>query len=190
MGLSSDAREAMRTLDIAHAHHPFASCLAPCACTLARGVPVVFTNHTRYDLYSDTYVGVDAARGAPRGDPPLPQSAQPRAYRSRSRRPHEIAEWLAGYGVSAREAARLPQRHRHENVRAPRFAPHQGRARAGGGRLRPLLRRSDRPREERRAAARRVRTRRSPTTPDLALVLVGDGPARSECERKARREPG
>jgi glycosyltransferase involved in cell wall biosynthesis len=55
LGLSGEAAELMPTLDIAHVHHPFLSgrvALRQCG---ARGIPVVSTNHTRYDLYSDTY---------------------------------------------------------------------------------------------------------------------------------------
>ena len=54
-GLSAEAKELMPTLDIAHVHHPFLSgrvALKQCG---SRGIPVVSTNHTRYDLYSDTY---------------------------------------------------------------------------------------------------------------------------------------
>jgi len=54
-GLSAQARRLAETLDIAHVHHPFQSgrIVAP----LARrcDIPLVFTNHTRYDLYSDAY---------------------------------------------------------------------------------------------------------------------------------------
>jgi len=54
---SSDIKRLIPTLDIAHAHHPFVSGrLALKYCSPA-GVPVVFTNHTRYDLYSDAYAG-------------------------------------------------------------------------------------------------------------------------------------
>ncbi len=55
VGLSAEAKELMPTLDIAHVHHPFLSgrvALKQCG---SRGIPVLSTNHTRYDLYSDTY---------------------------------------------------------------------------------------------------------------------------------------
>lgn len=50
-----EARRLIPTLDIAHVHHPFLSgVLALRECRRHR-VPVVLTNHTRYDLYSDAY---------------------------------------------------------------------------------------------------------------------------------------
>ncbi len=55
IALSEEARRLVPTLDIAHAHHPFlAGRLAVKHCK-PLGIPVVFTNHTRYDIYSDAY---------------------------------------------------------------------------------------------------------------------------------------
>lgn len=55
IGFSEEARRLIPTLDIAHAHHPFlAGRLAVRHCR-PLGIPVVFTNHTRYDIYSDAY---------------------------------------------------------------------------------------------------------------------------------------
>lgn len=52
---SSKTRTLIPTLDIAHVHHPFQS--GPLVRPFCReyGIPLVFTNHTRYDLYSDEY---------------------------------------------------------------------------------------------------------------------------------------
>lgn len=52
---SAQARSIIPTLDIAHAHHPFLS--GPLALPYCRrhDIPLVLTNHTRYDLYSDEY---------------------------------------------------------------------------------------------------------------------------------------
>lgn len=54
-GYSRDARDVIATLDVAHVHHPFQS--GRLAAPLARkaNIPLVFTNHARYDLYSDAY---------------------------------------------------------------------------------------------------------------------------------------
>ena len=53
---SREARMLLRTMDVVHIHHPFISGqLALRFCT-ARGIPVVFTNHTRYDLYAQAYL--------------------------------------------------------------------------------------------------------------------------------------
>jgi glycosyltransferase involved in cell wall biosynthesis len=54
-GLSREARELVPTLDVAHVHHPFQSGRLVRPIAKAAGVPMVFTNHTRYDLYSDAY---------------------------------------------------------------------------------------------------------------------------------------
>lgn len=52
---SIDARKLLRTMDVIHAHHPFQA--GRLAATIAKrhNIPLVFTNHTRYDLYSDAY---------------------------------------------------------------------------------------------------------------------------------------
>lgn len=52
---SSRAREIIPTLDIAHAHHPFQSGRLALPLCRRYGIPLAFTNHTRYDLYSDEY---------------------------------------------------------------------------------------------------------------------------------------
>ncbi len=53
--LSAEAKRVIPTLDIAHVHHPFVSGRVALERCGEAGVPIVFTNHTRYDLYSDTY---------------------------------------------------------------------------------------------------------------------------------------
>jgi len=46
----------LRTMDVVHVHHPFLSgSLALRYCRLRR-IPIVFTNHTRYDLYAQAYL--------------------------------------------------------------------------------------------------------------------------------------
>ncbi|PKQ15819.1 MAG: hypothetical protein CVT67_07300 [Actinobacteria bacterium HGW-Actinobacteria-7] len=56
--LSAPARELVPTLDIAHAHHPFQSGRLLVPLCKRHGIPLVFTNHTRYDLYSDAYASL------------------------------------------------------------------------------------------------------------------------------------
>jgi 1,2-diacylglycerol 3-alpha-glucosyltransferase len=46
----------MRTMDIIHVHHPFTSGALSLSFCRPRGIPVVFTNHTRYDLYVQAYL--------------------------------------------------------------------------------------------------------------------------------------
>lgn len=53
--LSPGARRLARTLDIIHVHHPFQSGRLAAPIARRHGIPLVFTNHTRYDLYSDSY---------------------------------------------------------------------------------------------------------------------------------------
>jgi 1,2-diacylglycerol 3-alpha-glucosyltransferase len=50
------ARKLLHTMDVVHVHHPFLSgSLARLYCQ-PRRIPIVFTNHTRYDLYSRAYL--------------------------------------------------------------------------------------------------------------------------------------
>ncbi len=53
---SKEARNLLQTMDIAHVHHPFISGSLALSYCRRRGIPVVFTNHTRYDLYAQAYL--------------------------------------------------------------------------------------------------------------------------------------
>ncbi len=55
LSLSSEAVRLAETLDVIHVHHPFQSGRLAAPIAKRRGIPLVFTNHTRYDLYSDAY---------------------------------------------------------------------------------------------------------------------------------------
>jgi len=46
------ARKFLQTMDIVHVHHPFLSGRLALRYCLRAQIPVVFTNHTRYDLYA------------------------------------------------------------------------------------------------------------------------------------------
>jgi glycosyltransferase involved in cell wall biosynthesis len=50
------AQRRVRTMDVVHVHHPFQSGPLALRYARARGIPVVFTNHTRYDLYAQHYL--------------------------------------------------------------------------------------------------------------------------------------
>lgn len=53
---SRRAKALLQTMDVVHVHHPFLSGrLALRYCRPLR-IPIVFTNHTRYDLYAQTYL--------------------------------------------------------------------------------------------------------------------------------------
>lgn len=55
---SPQAIKLLKTLDVAHVHHPFLSGTLALRYCRPRGIPVVFTNHTRYDLYARAYLPV------------------------------------------------------------------------------------------------------------------------------------
>lgn len=52
---SRAARLLMKTMDVVHIHHPFLSGSLALRYCRPRGIPTVFTNHTRYDLYTQVY---------------------------------------------------------------------------------------------------------------------------------------
>jgi glycosyltransferase involved in cell wall biosynthesis len=49
-------RNLLRSMDIVHVHHPFISGRLAIWYCKPRGIPIVFTNHTRYDLYAKAYI--------------------------------------------------------------------------------------------------------------------------------------
>ncbi len=53
---SRPAREALRQMDILHAHHPFMSGRLAARYGRQLNLPIVFTNHTRYDLHARAYL--------------------------------------------------------------------------------------------------------------------------------------
>lgn len=53
---SQHAQEVLNTLDVVHVHHPFISGSLALRYCRPRRIPIVFTNHTRYDLYAQAYV--------------------------------------------------------------------------------------------------------------------------------------
>lgn len=56
MRYSRAAKKILQTMDVVHVHHPFLSGrLALRYCRPLR-IPIIFTNHTRYDLYAQAYL--------------------------------------------------------------------------------------------------------------------------------------
>lgn len=53
-----DIKRVIQTMDIVHVHHPFISGQLALRYCRPLNIPVVFTNHTRYDLYAQTYAPV------------------------------------------------------------------------------------------------------------------------------------
>ncbi len=56
LGHSRPIRRRIQSMDIVHVHHPFLSGRLALRYCRPAGVPVVFTNHTRYDLYAQYYL--------------------------------------------------------------------------------------------------------------------------------------
>jgi 1,2-diacylglycerol 3-alpha-glucosyltransferase len=50
------AQRLLRTMQVVHVHHPFLSGRLALRYCEPRNIPVVFTNHTRYDLYAQAYL--------------------------------------------------------------------------------------------------------------------------------------
>jgi len=51
-------RRLIRTMDVVHSHHPFLSGRLALRYCRPYNIPVVYTNHTRYDLYAQAYLPV------------------------------------------------------------------------------------------------------------------------------------
>ena len=58
LGFSRQIRNLLRTMDIVHVHHPFISGSLAIRYCRPYNIPVVFTSHTRYDLYAQAYLPV------------------------------------------------------------------------------------------------------------------------------------
>ena len=50
----TEVKSILQTMDVLHVHHPFISGRLAIAYGHRRQIPIVFTNHTRYDLYAQT----------------------------------------------------------------------------------------------------------------------------------------
>lgn len=50
------ARKLLYSMDLVHAHHPFQSGNLALRYCKPRNIPIVYTNHTRYDLYAQAYL--------------------------------------------------------------------------------------------------------------------------------------
>jgi glycosyltransferase involved in cell wall biosynthesis len=56
LGYTRRARKMLYTMEIVHLHHPFLSGSLALSYCKPRGIPIVCTNHTRYDLYARVYL--------------------------------------------------------------------------------------------------------------------------------------
>src|SRR5512142_676448 len=55
---SRSARKLLQTMDVVHIQHPFLSGRLALSYCRPLSIPVVFTNHTRYDLYAQAYLPI------------------------------------------------------------------------------------------------------------------------------------
>jgi 1,2-diacylglycerol 3-alpha-glucosyltransferase len=53
---SKVARRLLQTMDVVHVHHPFLSGSLAIRYCKPYNIPIIFTNHTRYDLYAHAYL--------------------------------------------------------------------------------------------------------------------------------------
>lgn len=56
MRYTPEAKKLVQTMDIVHVHHPFLSGRLALRYCRPLQIPIVFTNHTRYDLYAQAYL--------------------------------------------------------------------------------------------------------------------------------------
>ncbi len=53
---STTARRRLQSMEVVHVHHPFLSGRLALRYCKPLGIPILFTNHTRYDLYAQAYL--------------------------------------------------------------------------------------------------------------------------------------
>ena len=53
---SRKAKHLLHEMDVVHVHHPFLSGRLALHYCSQKGIPIIFTNHTRYDLYAHAYL--------------------------------------------------------------------------------------------------------------------------------------
>lgn len=53
---SPEVQKLLRTMELVHVHHPFLSGILALRYCRPEGIPIIFTNHTRYDLYAQAYL--------------------------------------------------------------------------------------------------------------------------------------
>ncbi len=53
---SREAKKLLQTMDVVHVHHPFLSGRLALHYCRPSQIPIIFTNHTRYDLYAQAYL--------------------------------------------------------------------------------------------------------------------------------------
>ncbi len=177
---SREAREAVRSCDVLHAHHPFVS--GPLGLMHRRaGTPLVFTNHTRYDLYADTY-----ARFAPR---PLRQwfvrwrvgSFMRGADLVLAPSP-AIRDWLSESGLTDDAVVLRNVIDTHPFLTPPEPTTAQELGFRGNSTVAVYLGRVGEEKNISLLAGAFIRA--AAQAPRLALLVIGDGPARAAMEHR------
>lgn len=181
LGISKEARELIPTLDVAHVHHPFVSGRVALRHAKPAGVPVVFTNHTRYDIYSDAYASFF---------PRALRMAYLRGYLRSFARDIDlvispspgIKEWLAEFGVTDQAVllSNCVDTQPFLHPAHPRSRTEFGFAGESVvfcylGRIGP---------EKNLGLLIEAFIRAAETDPSISLLLLGDGPARGEAQER------
>lgn len=183
LGVSTAARQAMDTIDIAHAHHPFSSCLSALQQGRKRSIPVVFTSHTRYDLYSDTYAGW-IPRAVRYGSIERYLAWLGSRVSTTISPSGEISSWLIDAGIPAEKLVVLNNVIETSKFREPAAddarrelgIPDDSFALCYVGRV---------AHEKNVALLMDAFVIAAAAEPRLSLVVIGDGPARQQCEKVA-----
>lgn len=181
LAASREARELIPTLDIAHVHHPFLSGRVALRHAKPAGIPIVFTNHTRYDIYSDAYARF------------FPRSLRMAFLRTYLRSFAEeidlvispspgIRTWLSEFGITD-EAVLLSNCVDTEPFMHPLHVRDRSEFGFGAddivfcylGRIGP---------EKNLGLLVDAFIRTAETEPHAALLLLGDGPARGEAQER------
>ena len=58
LSYKAEARKLLYSMDVVHVHHPFVSGTLALRYCRPRSIPIIFTNHTRYDLYAQVYMPI------------------------------------------------------------------------------------------------------------------------------------
>ncbi|MHB9002808.1 MAG: glycosyltransferase [Coriobacteriia bacterium] len=179
--LSEAGQRIAPTLDIAHVHHPFMSAHLALKYCKPAGIPVVFTNHTRYDIYSDMY-----AHWVPRKMRMafVQQSLHTLASRVDAviAPSPGIVRWLSDFGVT--DGAVLLSNcidtvpfanPAHPHARTDFGFPPESVVFCYLGRIGP---------EKNLGMLVEAFVRAAETDPRICLLLLGDGPARGEAQER------
>jgi len=177
--LSAEAKRIIPSIEVAHVHHPFVSGQIALRKCRPHGIPVVFTNHSRYDIFADTY-----ASFVPRLVRTTMLQKYLKSFASRVDMyiapSAGIQEWLAEWGITGRAVV-----HNNAIDTAPFFSPDNPRSRSEFGwssddivfchlgRLGP---------EKNVGVLVESFIELAAGTPSARLLVIGDGPMRESME--------